>query len=416
MAKRTLGVAVLGALLLACAGEGVARAEGTSAEAHFFAGQKLYTDKAYDAALVELRASYAAAPSPNSRLYIARALRGLGKTAEAYDEYTAAILDAADRNDADGKYDATELAASTERTAIRPGAAAPVVDAAEAEARFRRGQQLYADKKCQDALVELRASHAAAPSPNSRLYIARCLRDTGATAKAYDEYAQVILDAADRVAQADKYAETQKAASRERVALRERIATVVLTVPAGVAGTRVFVGAEELPAERWASEVHLVAGPVTVRAEAPGRAPFSQSITLAAGAAERVTVELAPAPVVTRAPASGLGPMRPIAYATAGVGVVGFILWGALGEKASSRYDGLLQQCVGRCGSGLQSDVDAGRRETAASEAGLAIGIIGIAAGATLWTVDYVLGRRAPPASAVTASFVGGRASARAAW
>src|SRR5262249_13536714 len=73
---------------------------------------------------------------------------------------------------------------------------------------------------------------------------------------------------------------------------------------------------------------------------------------------------------------------------------VGFVVFGVLGEKASSRYDGLLAQCGGRCPPSFQGQVDAGRRETAGSRAGLGVGIAGVAGGVTLWTVDYVLRKR----------------------
>jgi tetratricopeptide (TPR) repeat protein len=313
------------------------------AEARFFAGQKLYEGKQYEQALVELRASHAATPSPNSRLYIARCLRELGRTAEAASEYAQAVLEAAERFGADAKYEGTLKAAAAERAAL-PGHDAgprplPAVLAA-AETRFFAGQKLYDEKQYEPALVELRASHAAAPSPNSRLYVARCLRQTGRVAEAYDEYGQVILEAAERLGTDAKYEGTLKAAATERAALKDRVAAITLA----------------------AKQLVAVEQPVQGEGVPTGGKP----------------------------PAF----LRPLAYAVAGVGAVGFVVFGVLGEKASSRYDGLLQQCGGRCPPSFQDQVDAGRRETAASAAGLAIGIVGVAGGVTLWTVDYVMRKR----------------------
>jgi tetratricopeptide (TPR) repeat protein len=363
------------------------------AEARFAAGQKLYDGKMYDQALVELRASHAATPSPNSRLYIARCLRELGRNAEASSEYALVVLEAAER--LDPKYEGTLKAAAAERAALQGGPERPKPPAtalAAAETRFFAGQKLYGDKQYEPALVELRASHAAAPSPNSRLYVARCLREMGRVAEAYDEYAQVILEAAERLgAEATKYEGTLKAAATERAAFKDRVAVIVLEVPAGVTGAKLYVGADEIPADRWSREITVPAGEVKVRAEAPGQDPFVRSITVAGGAKQRVAVDLS-----VHGDVSGAAPafLRPLAYAVAGVGAVGFVVFGALGEKASSRYDGLLQQCGGRCAPSFQGQVDAGRRETAGSQAGLAIGIVGVAGGVTLWTVDYLMRKR----------------------
>jgi hypothetical protein len=322
------------------------------AEARFFAGQKLYEGKLYEEALVQMLASHAAAPSPNSRLYIARCLRGLGRSAEAATEYAQVILEAADRLVVDAKYEATLRAAAAERTALQPVESPfkpPAAAFAAAEARFFAGQKLYDEKLYGPALVEMRASYAAVPSPNSRLYVARCLRRIGEVADALDEYAMVILEAAERLAAEPRYEATLEAAATERVALRDRIAT---TAPE-----------------------------------------------------PRVGLDLPPR---ERTPPAFL---RPVAYAAAGVGAVGLVVWGALGVKASQRYDDLRRQCGGRCPPSLQDQVDAGRLETAGSRAGLAVGILGLAAGATLWTTDYFgrkrEARRAPCALRVAPSLLG---------
>jgi hypothetical protein len=264
-----------------------------------------------------------------------------------------------------------------------------------AESRFFAGQKLYTDKSYEKALEEFRASYQAVPSPNSRLYIARCLRQLGRMGAAYEEFSRVILEAADRMVADPKYEATQKAASAERAMLKDKVATVAVTMPADVPGAKLFVAGDEVPAAKWSTEITVTAGDVQVRAEAPGRTPFERMITLPAGQSEHLAAELPPAPL---APPSAPPPrvvktpdvLRPVAYATAGVGVVGLVLWGAFGLKASSRFSGLQKVCGGRCGPEHQGEVDAGRKETTISRAGLGLGIVGVLGGATLWTVDYV--------------------------
>jgi hypothetical protein len=83
-------------------------------------------------------------------------------------------------------------------------------------------------------------------------------------------------------------------------------------------------------------------------------------------------------------------PLRTMAIASGGVGVVGLAMWGIFGVSASSRFDELERKCAGRCGPFYQDDVDAGRRETGAATAGLVIGLLGLAGGATFFTIDYM--------------------------
>ena len=275
----------------------------------------------------------------------------------------------------------------------------------QATDRFFAGQKLYNDKKFEEALVEFRASYTAVPSPNSRLYIARCLRKLGRNGAAYDEYGQVILEAADRAAEDKKYAATQQAAAEERAEIKDRVGTIKLAVPAGVEGVTVRVGVEEVPAARWGQAISADVGSVTVRAEAPGRAPFEKAVEVKPGEQQEVAVDFGggppkPDPVVGVGNGNGDSgggfnfmsdlPLRTMAIASGGVGVVGLAMWGIFGVSASSRFDELERKCAGRCDPFYQDDIDAGRRETTASAAGLVIGILGIAGGATFFTIDYM--------------------------
>jgi len=293
----------------------------------------------------------------------------------------------------------------------QPAPAAAGDPMAQATARFFAGQKLYNDKKFEEALVEFRASYAAAPSPNSRLYVARCLRRVGRNGAAYEEYSQVIREAAERAAEDKRYAATQQAATEERAEIKDKVGTIRVAVPAGVTGVTVRVGAEEVPAARWGQPIPADVGSVTVRAEAPGRAPFEKSVEVKPGEQQEVAVDLGGGAGQESGgggggssgggggggDAGGGGfnfmsdlPLRTMAIASGGVGVVGLAMWGIFGSAASSRFDDLERKCAGRCDSFYQDDVDAGRRETAMSTAGLVIGVLGVAGGVTFFTIDYM--------------------------
>src|SRR5688500_11033487 len=92
--------------------------------------------------------------------------------------------------------------------AATPAAAQnPPSSSATAEQRFFEGQKLYGAEKYTEALEQFRASFELLPSPNSKLYVARCLRELGQHAEAYDAYTNVLSSTEG----SDKYEATHKA-------------------------------------------------------------------------------------------------------------------------------------------------------------------------------------------------------------
>ncbi len=131
--------AVLVAVLLATFAPALARAEPAAAPAVTKAAQDLYTAgresyraALYGRALEEFERSSALVPSPNTRLYIARSLRELGRWGEAAEQYKETMREAGERG---GRYAPTREAAEIElrdveaRLAHAP-AKEPPVDAA----------------------------------------------------------------------------------------------------------------------------------------------------------------------------------------------------------------------------------------------------------------------------------------------
>ncbi len=75
---------------------------------------RLYDAHDYAGSLPEFRASYSLYASPNTRLYIARALRGLDRLPEAFAEYERTVSEAGDRAQTDARYVSTRDAAAAE--------------------------------------------------------------------------------------------------------------------------------------------------------------------------------------------------------------------------------------------------------------------------------------------------------------
>jgi hypothetical protein len=86
------------------------------------AGRRLFDQGKFTEALTAFQESYSLYPSPNSRLYLARTYRALGKIASAYTTYRLTAREAQDRLTASGekRYIATRDAASSEAGELEP--------------------------------------------------------------------------------------------------------------------------------------------------------------------------------------------------------------------------------------------------------------------------------------------------------
>lgn len=97
---------------------------------------------------------------------------------------------------------------------------------------FEEGRRLFEAHDYDGALRAFQASLDAMPSPNSRLYVARCLREQGKSASAFATFRMASREAEDRVrATGDKrYAATQKSAALEAERLEPLVPHVMVNV------------------------------------------------------------------------------------------------------------------------------------------------------------------------------------------
>lgn len=309
----------------------------------------------------------------------------------------------------------------------QPAAATPAPDAVEkAQALFKKGHTLYEAKKYNQAVVEFRASYAAVPSPNSRLYIARSLRQMGELRDAYLEFDAVVEEAAAKAATEARYAKTQEQATVERDELTGKIAMVTVTVAHPESAGTLQIGGKEVPRERWGKPFPATPGPVEVVLTSKAGAPVQENLTLAAGDKRDVTLDAQPGggagngsgagsgsgsegddgvSIEASGPSSRAG-LRPYAYIAGGVGVVGLGLFTVAGLMASSTYSDLSETCGGPCPPDRQDDVDAGKTQQTLANVGLIVGAVGIAAGATLFVLSVTGGSSSEKDSASSSQLV----------
>lgn len=170
-------------------------------------------------------------------------------------------------------------------------------------AKFEQGKKAYEGKDWAGALTAFQASLELLPSPNTRLYIARCQRELGRIASAHTTYELAIREAKDRIAVTGekRYAATIEAATDESAQLAPRIPYLTIAVPEVVPdGLELQLDGKALARSAWG--VAIAVDPGSHRVTASGRrlVPFNAEVKL--GETEKRTVPI----LVKRVPTSVL--------------------------------------------------------------------------------------------------------------
>jgi hypothetical protein len=280
-------------------------------------------------------------------------------------------------------------------------------DKTAASEAFQQGREAYIAKRYDEALSALRRSHELHPSPNSRLMIAKCFLGMSKFVEAYEELRRTQQEAE---ANGDpKYRQTAASAREEMKDLRARLAMVRLTIAGGAEGlpaeASVRVDGVTIERERWASELVLAPGAVTISLVTDA-GEDEHALSLAAGSDTEVVLtapHATPADPEPSLPAAERGwfadNQRTMAYVVGGVGAAGMIVFGVFGGLTLSRFDDLEQRCPGgQCPVGTQSDIDSAKTYQTVANVGAIVGAVGLTAGVLLWVLhpDILEGETAP--------------------
>jgi hypothetical protein len=308
---------------------------------------------------------------------------------------------------------------------VAPAHATPV-QREQAQGRFVKGKDLYAHKKYDAALVEFNASLDIVASPNTRLYVARCLREMDKTVAAYVGFGRTAVEAKELARDDPRYLKTAEAADDERRQLEPKLGFIEVDVANAAPETTLRVGGDEVRRGGWSEPIPVTPGATTVVVETPGHAPIERPVELAAGERRSVAIDAAAsAPAIAAsgdatdasaaAPADA-GPssrarLRPWAYVAGGVAVAGLATFAFFGLKSNATYDDLKSACPdGPCPPGHESDISAGRTQQTVANIGLVVGAVGAVAGVTLFVLSAKHDK--PASSAALSSSRGARAVA----
>lgn len=159
---------------------------------------------------------------------------------------------------------------------------------------FEEGRKLFEQRQFAAALRSFEASLSLQPSPNTRLYIARCFRGLGKVASATAAFRLASREAEDRVATTgeQRFAATGKSASLEADELAPRVPRVALTFRGEVPEAAVLaLDGAPLPRVAWERPLELDPGAHVLELTGPHLAPFRAEVTIAEGERRAVTVE-----------------------------------------------------------------------------------------------------------------------------
>lgn len=275
-------------------------------------------------------------------------------------------------------------------------------NSAAAEALFLEGRKLLQEQKFAAACPKLAESHRLDPATGTLLALALCLEGEGKTASAWAAYVEAEVRARN-----EKNNDRAAAAKERAVALEAKLPRLAVELAPGAgrpAGLKITRDGAPVGEGSLGTLIPVDPGDHTVSAEAPGKAPFTETVRVGEGETKRVTVSLAAAeaPVAPEKP-SLFTPMRIAGVAAGALGVVGLGVAGGLAGVASSKKAESDKDCDGNvCGPvGLPI-----RQEARAFGDGATIALIGggvlAAAGVTLILVGGPRAPKAEPSSAVT--------------
>jgi hypothetical protein len=261
-----------------------------------------------------------------------------------------------------------------------------------AKQQFLKAQEFFDNGEYSLALPLFEEAHRTSQSPNARLYVARTLREMGRLIESHDQFQLTFDEAAGLSKTDDKYAPTRDAAAAELARLHERLARVAIAFAEPYPEATVTVGDRKLTPEEVGRPLALAPGEVVVHVEMAGRHSFDKTLQLEAGQYETVAVTLGkvdePAPVVAPVVRDdpGLGTVRIVGIAVAGVGVVGLVVMGVTGAMAQGKKDQLSDECGGqRCTDPGAADViDEGKSLRLISNVMLGVGAACSVAGAAM--------------------------------
>lgn len=256
------------------------------------------------------------------------------------------------------------------------------------EQRFKQAQTLHDAGRCNAALPQFEELVAATQSPNARLYVARCLRQLGRLAEAYEQMRSTLKEARTAAGADQRYAATRNAAAAELALLEPLVGRLLIRLTERPNGMTLRLNGRLLSTAALTEPVPVAPGPFVLTAEAPGRAAHRVSGTTYGGALASLDViwpTSATKPTTGDSPTFTMNSMRIGGFVVAGVGVAGVAAFAISGTMAKNEFDALEEACGGApCSAAFADRIDRGRTLQTVANVSLAVGGAAMLAGTTM--------------------------------
>jgi hypothetical protein len=271
-------------------------------------------------------------------------------------------------------------------------------DQALARSLFDQGRALMNQGNWSDACPKLEESQRLDPGVGTQFNLAACYEHVGRLASAWSLYLQVA-----GAMRASGQSEREKAARDGAALLEPRLSKILIVVPAErrIPGMSVKLDGTTVGPAGWGTPMPADAGDHRVDVTAPGRTPWSGTITVKGEASvaniEVPTLETASAQAPTAAvTASAVAPVseaeppksssqRTVGLAVGGAGILVFGIGSAVALAAKSHYNDSSSHCNGnKCDQeGLDIRAEARSQGTVASVV-CGVGLVALATGAVV--------------------------------
>lgn len=295
-----------------------------------------------------------------------------------------------------------------------------------AQTEYRAGTLAFKEGRYRDAADSFHKSYDIVASPNSHMMWARALREAGEYDRAYEEMALAQREAAKLAINLPKYAATAESTEAELAELLPRVAALNIQLKNGDA-MEVWVNRRRVRRSLWPA-IAVREGEAHVAVRLHGGRRAWAAVNAKRGQVQRVELDLAgqleagddalipwlskdtakpdpPAKLIEGASdpatqpdtadpgadsssASGPG-LRMWSYVAGGVGALGLVTFAVAGSMSNATHADLEAECPnGACPASQSDKIDQGKRQQTVANIGLVVGVIGVAAGATLFILD----------------------------